>query len=131
MKNRLLRGVFLLLTVSSFLLLMILFTAGCKNYNSEDLYPPCDTTRVTYNHDIHPIVTANCLPCHTSINQFGGIILDTYQGALIPAQNGLLLKAVTHYPDPAIVPMPKGGAKLPSCDISMFRQWIALGEPEQ
>jgi hypothetical protein len=131
MKKRLRSVFFYLLPVTSFILFLLLFPAGCKNYNSEDLYPACDTTHVTYNKDIHPIVTANCLPCHTAVNQFGGIVLETYEGAIIPAQNGLLLKAVTHYPDPAIVPMPKGGAKLPSCDISKFRQWIAQGVPEQ
>jgi hypothetical protein len=105
----------------------MLFPPGCKNYNSEDLFPPCDTVNVTYANDIHPVVTANCLPCHTAVNQFGGIILETYDGAILPAQNGLLLKAVTH--DPSVVPMPKGGAQLPACEIGKFKQWIKLGEP--
>jgi len=100
---------------------------GCKNYNEADLYPDCDTTNVTYSKNIRPIFSANCLPCHSTANQFGGIILDVLDSARIPARNGSLLKAVTH--DPSVVPMPKGGGKLTDCDIAKIRRWISLGEP--
>jgi hypothetical protein len=113
--------------VFMFLVWVLLTQPGCKNYNSVDLYPPCDTTNVTYSHDIYPIVEANCLPCHTTANNLGGIILDNVDSARIPAQNGLLLKAVTW--DPSVVPMPKGGAQLSECDIDKFTRWVNLGEP--
>ncbi|HSN50143.1 MAG TPA: hypothetical protein VLR52_02850 [Bacteroidales bacterium] len=110
-----------------FFSIMMFSQPGCRNYNEVDLYPPCDTTNVTYSGDIHPIIAANCVPCHTSVNQLGGIVLDVVDSARIPARNGLLLKAVTH--DPSVIPMPRGGAKLSDCDISKIRYWITLGEP--
>jgi hypothetical protein len=124
------RTTFKLIFFSQFILvisLLLIIQPGCKNYNEVDLYPPCDTLNVTYSNSIYPIVNANCLPCHTTVNAFGGIILDNADSARIPAKNGLLLKAVTH--DPSVVPMPKGGGKLSDCDISKFRRWINLGEP--
>lgn len=118
-------SLFLIPAVS--LLFLLIVPPGCKNYNAVDLYPPCDTTNVTYSGDIYPIVTANCLPCHSLANQFGGICLAVLDSARIPARNGLLLKAVTH--DPSVIPMPKGGGKLSDCDIAKIRRWINLGEP--
>jgi hypothetical protein len=120
-------GIYFLLLIPSVILFLSLFPPGCKNYNAEDLFPPCDTTQVGYSYDIHPIVVANCLPCHSTNNAFGGHILDTYEGATTDAHTGLLIKAVTH--DPSVVPMPRGGQKLPDCDIAKFRRWINLNEP--
>jgi hypothetical protein len=106
---------------------IILVPPGCKDYNKVDLYPPCDTTQIGYAGDILPIVNANCIPCHTEANAFGGQVLVTLEGARIPARNGLLLKAVTH--DPSVIPMPKGGGMLDDCSINKIRRWINLGEP--
>ncbi|MCK9423426.1 MAG: cytochrome c [Bacteroidales bacterium] len=127
MKIHVRSGLYTLIPIFSLLLLLLLFPPGCKNYNQVDLYPPCDTVNISYSSNILPIISANCLPCHTSINQFGGVILDNPDSARIPARNGLLLKAVTH--DPSVVPMPKGGSKLSDCDISKIRSWINHGEP--
>lgn len=118
---------YVLLPIVIFIVFLSLFPPGCKNYNELDLYPPCDTVNVTYSDNILPIITANCLPCHSVANQFGGVILAVVDGARIPARNGLLLKAVTH--QPGVVPMPKGGSKLSDCDISKISRWISLGEP--
>lgn len=125
MKINLRTGLFLLPATLLFFLFII--PPGCKNYNAVDLYPPCDTVNVTYSGNIQPIIAANCLPCHSVANQFGGIILAVLDSARIPARNGLLLKAVTH--DPSVIPMPKGGGKLSDCDIAKIRRWINLGEP--
>ena len=113
------------LPVLVFFIFLLILESGCKHYNEVDLYPACDTLSSSYSENIHPIVVANCLPCHTTINKFGGIILDNADSARIPAKNGLLLKAVTH--DPSVVPMPKGGGKLSDCDIAKIRRWINLG----
>ena len=127
MKIKVRSGFYFLLPIASLIFFLLIFPPGCKNYNAVDLYPPCDTVNVTYSGDIQPIIFANCLPCHSVANKFGGVILVVLDSARIPARNGLLLKAVTH--DPSVIPMPKGGAKLPDCDIAKIRRWISLDEP--
>lgn len=106
---------------------IILVPPGCKDYNKIELYPPCDTSQIGYAEDVLPIFHANCIPCHSEANAFGGIVLATYEGAKIPALNGLLYKAITH--DPTVVPMPKGGGKLDDCSINKISRWINLGVP--
>jgi hypothetical protein len=113
--------------VISIIIMVFFIPPGCKNYNKEDLYPACDTVQIGYAEDILPIFSANCIPCHSTTNAFGSIILATLEDARIPAENGLLLKAVTH--DPGVVPMPKGGGQLSDCEISKISRWINLGEP--
>jgi hypothetical protein len=127
MKIQLRSGCYFLLPIASLIIILLLFPTGCKNYNEIDLYPPCDSINVSYADEIQPIISANCLPCHSIANKFGGIILAVLDSARIPARNGLLLKSVTH--DPGVIPMPKGGAKLPACDIAKIRRWISLDEP--
>lgn len=127
MKIKVRSGFYFLLPIASLIFILLLILPGCKNYNAVDLYPPCDTVNVTYSGDIQPIIFANCLPCHSVANKFGGVILAVLDSARIPARNGLLLKAVTH--DPGVIPMPKGGGKLSDCDIAKIRRWIALDEP--
>lgn len=127
MKIKVRSGFYFLLPITSLIFFLLIFPPGCKNYNAVDLYPPCDTVNVTYSGDIQPIIFANCLPCHSVANKFGGVILAVLDSARIPARNGLLLKAVTH--DPSVIPMPKGGGKLSECDIAKIRRWIFLDEP--
>lgn len=121
------------------LLAIILFFAGslvelvsCKYYNEEELYPPigeCDTTNVTYTTAIAPIFEANCYVCHSTAIASGGIILDNYQDAIIPAQNGLMWKAVSHEPGFPYW-MPKDLPQLPQCELDKIRIWIAAGVPQ-
>jgi len=127
MKMKVRSGICTFLPIVALISFMLFFPQGCKNYNQVELYPPCDTVNVTYSANIQPVFSANCLPCHTTANKFGNVILDNLDSARIPARNGLLLKAVTH--DQSVVPMPKGGAKLSDCDISKIRRWINLNEP--
>jgi hypothetical protein len=122
-------GIILLTSLTMIATILLIAPTGCRNYNEVDLYTQCDTVNVGYSANIYPIITSHCLPCHTTINQFGGIVLDNVDSARIPARNGLLLKAVTH--DPSVIPMPKGGGKLSDCEIAKIRRWIDLGEPSK
>lgn len=118
----------------SFLLMIFLMIIAfsCKYYNEEDLTPappPCDTTNVTYTNTILPIFNANCIVCHSTAIGSGGIILDTYTDAKVPAQNGMLWNAVSWAPGFPFQ-MPKDGAQLPSCDLAKIKKWIDSGVPQ-
>jgi len=120
--------------VLSFLLYFFLtaIAFSCKYHNEENLTPPpppCDTTIVTYTATILPIFEANCIVCHSTEIGSGGIILDTYTDAKVPAQNGMLWNAVSWAPG-FPYQMPKGGAQLPSCDLARIKKWIDSGVPQ-
>ena len=107
--------------------------AGCY-YDKADIVNPnaayvsCDTTSVTYNTTILPILTNNsCLGCHSSsaITQ-----LDTYDAVKIAGQNGKLLHAVTWDNTNTYLPMPSGGNKLSDCNINKISAWINKNFPQ-
>jgi mono/diheme cytochrome c family protein len=115
-----------------FLLIAGIFTflfQGCS-YEKEDLLNPnyCDTSNVTYQKTVAPIITVNCLPCHgndvyTSLGAH--INLDGYANLIGKANNGVLLKSIQHAT--GLFPMPKNQSKLSECNIEKIEKWINNG----
>ena len=118
------------------LLKYILFAAiiaagvcSCYYDSEEGLYPSisstCDTTNVTYTLKIAPVFTANCLSCHsnsTYISNGGGVVKLQYYVDVKANLNQA-------YSDILIGKMPKGGAKLDDCTISLLTIWKNAGAP--
>lgn len=103
--------------------------AGCY-YDSEDVLNPgggtCDTNGVTYSGTVVPLLQANgCLGCHSGGAPSGNISLATYTSVKAVAQNGKLYGAINH--SPGYSPMPQGGNKMSSCNISKIKAWIDAG----
>jgi hypothetical protein len=119
---------------------IVLFAVACSK-SSEDTYnepdPPggggnntCDTTGMSYQNDIVPILSANCYACHgenSNANSMG-IILEGHSNILPKATSGTLLGVITHAG--GFPPMPKDGSKLSDCNINKIRAWIDAGAPD-
>ena len=116
-----------LLGMAAFLMIM---ASSCYYDNEEYLYPeptPCDTTNVTYSGSVAPVMAANCNACHSSSFPSAGIITDNYNSIKVIADNGVLQGAINH--QSGYSPMPKGGNKLNSCDLTKIDVWINAGAP--
>jgi len=85
----------------------------------------CDTTNVTFSGTIFPMMQNSCTGCHSGSNPSGQIDLSNYQNISAMAINGRLLGSVKR--DPGYSPMPRGGNKLPDCQIDQIRIWIQNG----
>ena len=85
----------------------------------------CDTTGVTYNATVQPILDAWCYSCHAGSNPTGVIRLDSYVTVKAKVDEGLLLGTIRH--DPTFRAMPDGGGKIPNCDIKKIEKWVAEG----
>ena len=109
----------------------LLVLQSCYYDKAELLYPDagrCDTARViSYVHDIVPVIQKSCSPCHTTSSPDGNIILGIYASDQALAKSGRLLGSVNQQPGYSF--MPKGGAKLTSCQLSILRKWIDGGAP--
>jgi mono/diheme cytochrome c family protein len=104
---------------------------GCYYDKAELIYaqqPTCDTAGMTYTKNIAPIIQANCYSCHagTASGSFG-INLDSYTSLRAMARSGELLNRLTT--TDLSERMPKGGGKLPDCDIAKINAWIQNGTP--
>ncbi len=104
-------------------------STGCYYDVEEDIYPSleCTTTDVTYSGTIAPLLTNNCLACHSATANFGNVTLEGYDQLKFYVDNGQFLGAVRH--ESGFSPMPKNQPQLVSCDIEKIEAWIADGAP--
>jgi hypothetical protein len=120
------------LFISCFILFVIV--VSCYYDSEEYLYPQisqtCDTTNITYNLTIAPILNS-CITCHykgTSLQTGGGISLADYNDVKIKVDDGHLWGAVAQLS--GYKPMPMGGGKLDDCSLLKIQTWINHGAPQ-
>lgn len=90
----------------------------------------CNTTNVSFAATVVPILETGCLGCHgAEVYQIAGdgINLSGYDAVKVVAQNGKLFGSINH--SSGFSPMPKGGSKLPNCQINQIKSWIDAGAP--
>lgn len=106
------------------ILLLIFFTCKHDPTVTPDPDNPgqCDTTSVTFNGAVVPILTTNCTSCHSGLTPVAGIDLTDYQQVSVLAQNGALIGVLKHLQ--GYSPMPRNQPKLTDCDISKVEIWI-------
>lgn len=112
----------------------ILMFSHCYYDSAENLYPElpgdCDTSNVSFELTIRPLLSANCWACHSDATAaaFGNnLALENYTD-VINLQSAVL-GAISH--QPPFSPMPKNGSKLNSCLIRQFEIWIETGSPQK
>ncbi len=97
---------------------------GAKN----NFCTSCDTTTYTYAKAVAPILTTNCVGCHSTASAAssgGGIDLSTYTQVKVYATNGRLYGSINH--TAGYSAMPKNLAQLPACQIIQIKKWIDAG----
>lgn len=104
--------------------------SSCYYDNGEDLYQnlgptPCDTSEVSYINFVVPLLERLCINCHMGNMPSGAINLENYPSVLARVNSGILMGAIRH--DPGFSPMPRGGNKIPACDIEQLQAWINQG----
>lgn len=108
-----------------------LVVTGCYYDNEEDLYPAsnntCDTTNVSYNTTVVPVLQNNCYVCHDAATKSGNIALDTYDDLKRIVDNGKFWGTINH--ESGFVAMPQNGNKLSDCTLSKIHAWINTGAP--
>jgi hypothetical protein len=100
---------------------------GAKDLSCDENAVTCDTTNVTYSGYIAPLLSANCVGCHSGGAPSGNILLNSHAGVQEVALNGRLLGAITWAN--GYQQMPKGSAKLSDCKINKIKAWINDGAP--
>lgn len=98
------------------------FNNGCDSTG-------CDSSNVTYNASVSPIIQSWCLSCHSGSNPGGGFGLENYNQVVSAANSGRLMGAIRQ--EAGYSPMPQPGTvKLSTCDINLFAKWIRTGMPQ-
>ncbi|AWI27222.1 hypothetical protein [Flavobacterium pallidum] len=109
-----------------------LLLAACTNDSPEDLLDGQPITgTVTYNANVKPIITNNCLFCHTSPPVNGAPMqLTTYEDVKNAVLNRGLLNRISRQNGEEGL-MPNGGPRMPQHNIDVINQWLEDGLLEQ
>jgi hypothetical protein len=108
-------------------ILIVFFSAVCLHSQS--------TGTIDYDRQVHPILAARCLACHSQEKRSGGLSLGTYadtleggrSGAAIKpgdSANSLIVYRITGSTPPR---MPLDDAPLTDAESSLLRSWIDQG----
>jgi WD40 repeat protein/mono/diheme cytochrome c family protein len=96
-----------------------------------------EQAKVSYFHEVRPILQANCQGCHQPAKNKGGYVMTDFkkllaggdsEGAAVVAsrpEKSSLVKMIT--PQDGEVRMPKGKTPLTDYDVNKIRDWIAQG----
>lgn len=103
--------------------------ASCYNDKEEYLRKLdsliCDTANRSFITHIQPILSQNCVSCHSATGTAASLPLTDHAQVVTHVTNGKLLGAITHAQ--GFSAMPKGGNKLPECSIQTITAWINQG----
>ena len=91
--------------------------------------------QIDYNREVHAVVAAKCLVCHSAEKRAGGLSLATYSDVLSGGRSGaavkpgksaesLLIRRIT---GSGATRMPLGGAALSPTEIGILTTWIDQG----
>jgi hypothetical protein len=101
------------------ILIVIGFISSCYKDKEELLYPGSvggnDTTAATYNGYIKPLVSARCVSCHPSYNDYAGLN--------VMVANGKFKNRVV-----VVKNMPQGST-LTAAQITKIDLWLNAGAP--
>ncbi|MBK6936412.1 MAG: hypothetical protein IPH18_05665 [Chitinophagaceae bacterium] len=108
----------------------VVLISSCYYDKEELLYgtaAPCTdtTTNVSYLQKVVPLLQQYCYSCHTGSFPSGNQLMGTYVADKAMAQSGKLYGTINH--SSGYSPMPKGGAKMSSCQISTIKKWVDAG----
>ncbi len=115
-----------------FLLAFTGLLISCYKDNFGKLHPQlnaasnCDTIlAISYSTQIVPIINNHCISCHGTGGSFPD--LSTYAGVQTSSQSTLYGSVIW---DGSASQMPKNSSsKLPICDLTKIKKWIAAGSP--
>jgi hypothetical protein len=85
----------------------------------------CDVTAITLTSAVRPILSANCIQCHSGSAPAGGLDFERYSDIRTVAANGKLTGSINHRP--GFQPMPQFASKLPDCEIMKIEKWVNDG----
>ena len=115
----------------SVFILIVVISQSCyydKAYLLSPAAQPCDTTLITFSEVIQPIFLQQCMDCHSTQNHSAGVILDTYAGSKIIADNGKLMGGIKHQSGFSF--MPKNLPQLDPCTTRIIELWVQDGAPD-
>ena len=114
-------------TITITLLLCICFS-GCEKNVEEDheiKTVDCSAVETYYNENVAPILSSNCIGCHSGSTASAGLHLDSYTSVYPAIKSGPVWDRVTRVQGLDGF-MPQGGQKLSDTNLDILQTFIDM-----
>ena len=106
--------------------LLTLFVIGCeKNIESDYIGYDCDEVISYYQESVAPILSNHCVGCHSGSSASGGLVLDSFDGAVIGVMNGNVINRINLEASSPLF-MPQGSEKLSQQQLDIIQNFSEL-----
>src|SRR5882672_5885392 len=117
--------------ITALLISAIICIQSCSRNNVETVAGPnpCDTTQVSFQRDVVPILENYCYQCHSNNNTIfsNGVSLEGYDNFKGWCQSGYVIGDIKQ--QDGFTPMPYGKPKISDCAINKISAWINQNFP--
>ena len=110
-------------TITIPLLLCICFS-GCEK-NVEEDHVDCSAVETYYNENVAPILSSNCIGCHSGATAAVGLPLDSYTSVYSAIKSGNVLDRVNRSSDDNLL-MPQYGQKLSTANLDILQNFFDM-----
>jgi hypothetical protein len=129
--------IFACMKIGMILLGLLAVISSCQKEKSNVLASSintaiCDTSQVSYQKDIKPILSKNCYNCHAGSSPLvGNIDFSDYSqiSSLASDSPYYIYNVITYNPRFKKMP-PLPATKLDTCDILKIKKWTEAGAPD-
>ena len=110
------------------MLLCICFS-GCEKNVEEDTennFVDCSAVEAYYTEDVAPILSSNCIGCHSGSTASAGLHLDSYTSVYSAIKSGIILDRVNRNSSGDVLLMPQGGQKLSDANLDILQKFFEM-----
>jgi len=109
------------------LLLCICFSGCEKNVEEDHEINPvdCSVVKAYYTENVAPILSLNCIGCHSGSTASAGLHLDSYTSVYSAIKSGNVWDRVTRVQG-SIGFMPQGGQKLSNANLNILQTFFDM-----
>ena len=109
-------------------MLLCISFSGCEKNVEEDPESntlDCSAVETYYTEDVAPVLSSNCIACHSGSSASGGLYLDSYTNVYSAIKSGNVLDRVNrNNGDNGF--MPQGGQKLSNANLDILQTFFDM-----
>ena len=107
---------------------MCIYFSGCEKNVEEDQEiktVDCSAVETYYNENVAPILSSNCIGCHSGATAAVGLPLDSYTSVYSAIKSGNVLNRVNRSSDDNLL-MPQYGQKLSTANLDILQNFFNM-----
>ena len=109
-------------------MLLFIFFSGCEKNVEEDHENntvDCSVVETYYNENVAPILSLNCIGCHSGSTASAGLALDSYTSVYSAIKSGNISDRVNRNSGENGF-MPQGGQKLSNANLDILQTFFDM-----